>query len=233
MQDAGYARWGGSLWPGYAAWADYFNEVLSISIDRNYLDLVESCGYFWTLDDVCFASERPSTLNLDARGRLHSATGQSIGYPSGWGFWHWHGVQVPQDVIERPGELTATRIESEQNAEVRRAMIERFGLPRYIKDSGANVIQELPDNYFIKGLQGARLLRKELAGDEPIVMIDCLNSTPEPDGTTKRYLLRIDPNAYHGRAARECHAAMASTYRLPDGALAFQRPEDYSPRFES
>jgi hypothetical protein len=70
-------------------------------------------------------------------------------------------------------------------------------------------------------------------GVEPIIMVDLLNSTPEPDGSVKRYLLRVDPNAYGGEASRDCLAAVASTWRMPDGALAFKRPSDYSPIFES
>ena len=52
-----------------------------------------------------------------------------------------------------------------------------------------------------------------LIGGEPIVYLEMLNSTPEPDGTYKRYLERIDPNAYGGMAGRSCHAAMASRWR--------------------
>ena len=69
--------------------------------------------------------------------------------------------------------------------------------------------------------------------DEPIIMLDMLNSTPEPDGTTKRYMIRIDPNAYGGKAAKDCVAAMASTYRCADGAMLFETPADYAPEFES
>src|SRR5438477_432641 len=59
VDSAGLSYFGGSLWPAWSAWADFFNTVCLIDIDRAYLDLVESCGYYWTLDGVCFASERP------------------------------------------------------------------------------------------------------------------------------------------------------------------------------
>ena len=233
VDSAGNSFFGGSLWAGYAAWADYFNEVLAISIDRNYLDLTESCGFYWTLDDVCFASERPREINLDARGRLHSETGNSISYPSGWGLYHWHGVQVTRELIEDPQSLTVRQIETEQNAEVRRVMIDRYGTARFAIDSGAITVHELPADHPIKGLQSARLLVKQVPNDESIVMVDLLNSTPEPDGTTKRYQLRVDPSAYNGKASTDCHAAAASTWRMPDGSLAFKRYQDYRPAFES
>ena len=63
--------------------------------------------------------------------------------------------------------------------------------------------------------------------------MDLLNSTPEPDGTVKRYLLRVDPNAYGGEASRFIHAAVASTWRNADGSLTFSDWRDYDPDAES
>lgn len=116
VHGAGVAFFGGSLWPGYCAWADYFDEICGIAIDRNYLDLAESCGFYWTLDSICFASERPSEILRDDRGRLHNDRGMAIRYPSGWGLYRVHGVEIPADVIERPDSLTASRITNEHNA---------------------------------------------------------------------------------------------------------------------
>jgi hypothetical protein len=65
------------------------------------------------------------------------------------------------------------------------------------------------------------------------VYLDMLNSTPEPDGSLKRYMIRIDPHAYGGRAAKKRLTAMAATYRHADGSLLFSCPEDYVPLMET
>ena len=39
------------------------------------------------------------------------------------------------------------------------------------------------------------LYRSELPGDEPLVMVKVINSTPEPDGSSKPYFLRVHPEA--------------------------------------
>jgi hypothetical protein len=140
---------------------------------------------------------------------------------------------VPAFVVVKPEWITLKHIETEDNAEVRRVMIERYGTARYIKDSGAEVVHELPDNYYVKGLQGAKLYRKPRKDDSDIIMISVANSTPEPDGSIKQYMLRIQPDAYNGAAAKDCHAAMASTWRRQDGTLYFSKPQDYRPEFES
>lgn len=69
-------------------------------------------------------------------------------------------------------------------------------------------------------LQSAKLWCKPRQGDTSVVMIECLNSTPETDGSIKHYMIRVQPDAYNGEASKNCHAAMASTYRNEaDGSL--------------
>jgi hypothetical protein len=147
-------------------------------------------------------------------------------------------VLVPELVVMSPGLITIEHITRETNAEVRRKMLERYGWARYITGCGAQIVDSVPMDHAIAGLRGARLLRKELAGEpEPIVYLDMLNCTPEPDGSYKRYLERIDPKAYGGDAGRLCHAAMASLWRYRDdsGRLrrTFERWQDYVPTAES
>jgi hypothetical protein len=161
--------------------------VLSVSIDRNYVDLVESCGYYWVLNDVCFASERPRCINLDERGRLHSDAGQSIGYPSGWGLYHFHGVAVPRNVIEAPETITLEMIEAQSNIEVQRVMIERFGWDRYAAECGAQLIDH--DERW-----GSLFSKQPLSMGEPILFLRAVNRSPEPDGTFRRYILPVDPD---------------------------------------
>jgi len=83
-------------------------------------------------------------------------------------------VRVPRHVIEAPATITVAEIEAEDNAEVRRVMVERYGAARYLLDSGAKQIHRTKLGV---------LYRKEVPNDEPIVMVRLLNSTPEPDGT--------------------------------------------------
>jgi len=135
--------------------------------------LTKSCGWVWWHENVLAISDRPAVLHRDARGRLHCETGPSIAYRDGWALHHWHGVLVPARVIEQPETLTVPQIESEQNAEVRRVMLERFGSARFLRESGAQLVHQ--DECGI-------LYRKELAGDEPLVMVRVLNPTPESDG---------------------------------------------------
>jgi hypothetical protein len=198
----------------------------------------ERCHWWFPYDEIALASDRPRILSVDEGGRLHNECGSALEYRDGFGLHAWHGVLVGSRVITAPESIAPRDIEAEPNAEVRRVMLERYGWQRYIRDCGATVVDEVPEDHHIVGLRGARLLRKELAGEpEPVVYLEMVNATPERDGTVRRYLERIDPGAYGGDAGRSCHAAMASRWwSLNDsGELVrtFDRWQDYLPTAES
>jgi hypothetical protein len=137
---------------------------------------------------------------------LHCEHGPAVAYPDGWGVWAINGVRVPQRVVECPQDLKIDEIEKEGNAEVRRIMLERFGWARFVQESGAKEVSR--DDWGI-------LFRKELANDEPLVMVKVANATPEPDGSLKDYFLRVPPDV------RSAHEAVAWTFG--------QERKDYEP----
>ena len=143
-------------------------------------------------DHVVFVSERPVVLSTDAGGRLHADDGPALAFGDGLKLYSWHGVTVSKKVIERPESLTVAEILQQGNAEIRRVMIERYGLQRFIETSGAVEISR--DECGV-------LYRKELTNDEALVMVKVINSTAEPDGTFKPYFLRVPPTMKTAREA--------------------------------
>jgi hypothetical protein len=102
------------------------------------------------------------------------------------------------------------QIQAETNAEVRRVMLEHFGYDRYLRECKAAKVHS--DECGV-------LWRVSMAGDEPLVMVEVVNSTPEPDGTRRTYFLRVPPNTTTARAgvawtfglAEEEYAPLAQT----------------------
>ena len=137
-------------------------------------------------------SDRPCVLKCDTQGRMHCEDGPSILYRDGWGMHHIHGVKVDSYIVEQPEKITVQLIESERNAEVRRVMIERYGQARYLLDSGSQQIHS--DDF-------GTLYRKEIPGDEALLMVKVVNSTPEADGSFKDYFLRVPPTMKRAREA--------------------------------
>jgi hypothetical protein len=226
------------MWSAWDCYLTAARDILGLRLKphgayKHWEDAARLAGFRVMHPEFCMVCEFPDVLTKDEQNRAHNATGPSHRWMDGSELHHWHGVRVPKHVIEAPQTITMKEIDAEPNSEIRRVMTTRYGYARYIKDSGAEVVHSLPENYFVRGLQGAKLYRKARKDDSDVVMIAVKNSTPEPDGSIKDYMLRVDPRAYGGLASRDCHAAMASTWRNKDGSLYFAKPLDYRPAVES
>jgi hypothetical protein len=152
----------------------------------------------------------PSMVKVDDDNRLHSDSGPAFAWLNDVRDYYWHGVRVESYVVDNPERITVAEIEGETNAEVRRVKIERFGQVRYLLGSGAQEVHR--DDCGI-------LYRKEIRGDEPLVLVKVVNATPEADGTFKDYILRVPP------AMRTAREAVAWTF----GKTA----NDYGPEQET
>jgi hypothetical protein len=246
--------WVSGWWWG-TAFTSFFREVCGLELSgdlwergRAYENIAESACWWYPHRDFVMACERPTAIHRElvnpnvTRGwgshRLHSNEGPAVSWPDGWGVYAVHGVRLPfakRHIVEAPHLITREEIDAEQNAEIRRVMIERYGADRYLLDSEAKIIQR--DRF---GL----LYRKEVPDDEPIVMVRVLNSTPEPDGVMsrdeaiaifgeaahcvigadpetrwKQYMLRCPPNI------RTAHEAIAWSFN--------QSVDDYHPALET
>jgi hypothetical protein len=205
--------WAGGWWWG-GAYTSFFREVCGLELEPDlwargvaYEETIKSACWWYPHRDFVMVCERPTGIYRELanpdhpRGwgshRLHCETGPAIAWPDGWGVYAVHGVRVPARIIERPESITHGEITSEKNAEIRRVMMERYGLDRYLADCGAKPIHadEYGELYRMPGMT--------------LPLVRVVNSTPEPDGTSNIYVLT---------AAREdcrtAHDAVASTFGL-------------------
>ena len=183
--------------------------------------ICRSCGWWWPREGVVILTERHSQLRRhpDGSGRLHSEDGlPAVAYPDGYELYAWRGLRLPKEAFDREW-LTTDRITGEQNAERRRAYMEIYGQHRYMREAGGELLDEVHEPPF-PGLIDARLWKlPNPDGPEPLVCVECRNSTPEPDGTYKTYALWVDPQC------ETAHEALAWTF---DVDVA-----DYAPVVES
>jgi hypothetical protein len=153
--------------------------------------VARSAGWWWPYENVAILTERPAALERDNLGRLHSGDGPALSYPDGWQLYVWRGMPIPPEVAAELPTLTVARIHAEPNAEVRRVMVEYYGFDRYLREADATRVHE--DETGI-------LWRVNQNNDEPLVMVEVINSTPEPDGTRRTYFLRVPPSIRTARA---------------------------------
>jgi hypothetical protein len=116
----------------------------------------------------------------------------------------WRRVPVSHRIAFHPESISVGEILSESNAELRRVLLERFGLERFLSEANAEVLDTDQD------AGGERkLVRVPMKGDEDLVcvMVIC-------PSTSRHYILRVPPTM------RTCRQAIAWT-------AGFDNPDDY------
>lgn len=122
----------------------------------------------------------------------------------------WRGVPVDTRIAFAPETITAKEVLGEENAELRRVLLERMGYDAFLAAADAQVLDQ---DYDPGGAR--RLLRVELQGDEDLVCLAVLCPS-----TGRQYLLRVPPNI------RRCRQAAA-------WIAGFDRADDYHPLVET
>lgn len=171
-------------------------------------------GYLIGVSDIVVVIPRPALYTIQRpnpprmRGWpstpttiLHRDDGPAIEWQDGTGRYFVRGVEVPMQVIMNIKAYTAQEIITESNIEVRRVMIDRFGLEDLMRELNPRARDHDP--------RFGTLLEIAVPRDEPIVVVKVKNSTPEPDGSFKDYYLRVPPQT---RTARQ---GIAWTFNLP------------------
>lgn len=226
-------QWSWGQVSGY--WVAWYRFALDIGVKtdeqsgrrlRLHERLARACYGVISLGGIEVLIQHPTVAVFDTNPspRLHRTDGPALQWSDGYAVYAVHGVRLTPEVGAgmAAGTLTAKEISEHPNAEVRRVLVDvhnKGDTGRYLRELGAKVVHEDMDAL---GLP-RRLLRIDQADDEPIVAIEVTNSTPEPDGTWKKYTFRCHPqlrpfpvpgirDAYGEPQAMTCQNAIASTY---------------------
>jgi hypothetical protein len=153
----------------------------------------------WFLDrDTVIAVPRPNLTLAD--GRLHSPRRPAARWVEE-SLWFWQGVWIPDHLATRRGELGLADVLGERNVERRRILIDVIGFENLVQAATGGVPSQ-QDDY-------GRLWRLgNLLDDEEYVAVEVVNSTPDPDGSSRRYFLRVPP------ATKTARAGVAWTFEM-------------------
>jgi hypothetical protein len=132
---------------------------------------------------------------------LHREDGPVVEWPDGSGLYFWEDVEVPAEMVTNPESLRASDIVNQGNIELRRTMIERKGLGRFLREAGA----KKRDQNEWGTLYELRLPREGLL---VVLEVTC-------PSTRRHYLLRVPP------WVRSAKQAVAWTFNC--------RPKEYKP----
>jgi len=195
-------RDGGNQWSGSACFVSFGRYCLMLDIDYTKWDAYERLtvlsGPRYVHERFCIVCDRPAVLTTDNASppRPHNDDGPFCVWRDGVELFMVHNVSIPAWVFKDPTLLTMERIEQERNAEVKRVMLSKYGIGKYLAGPGVRVRDEVAVDAkgVPSGMRGAKLVERALDGDrDPVVALMLLDATPEDDGTRETYFIEVDP----------------------------------------
>jgi len=206
--------------PAVSAWAEPVYEAY--------------CAGAWILhwtDDTLYWAAKPivHTELVDGQKRLHCSDGPAL-ESAIENLYFWHGVLVPAFAVTYPEWITIDHIRKEENAEVRRIMMERMGWGRFCDQAGMKVIHEdelhtkfpnLPVSDLVD--EGQRLVTTYREGIETAQLLEAEGLTDFEDrplrfvrltdpSTNRRYTIRV----LHSHT--RCYEAIGWTFNMTEEA---------------
>jgi len=103
-------------------------------------------GIIYTFDDVCIVSRKPTKTN-HVNGKLHCEDGPAIEYADGFAIYMLNGVRMKKEHVMTPwNEIDVKKmILKEKNAEVRRELVRKVGMERFIESTDSEVVDTKGD----------------------------------------------------------------------------------------
>jgi hypothetical protein len=176
----------------HGSWVDFCIFVLKLESDRSlysaFKSLVENCGWIYPFGEKCFVCDRPRQLHFNPENLLHAEGEPAIEFVDKFSIYCYRGVRLPAIYGQVPPQSWQAKwLLTENNAEVRRVLIQSIGYPRICQELQATEL----DSW-----QEYTLLRIDKNVDlEPIYL---LNMTCPSTGYI--HVLRVPPKV---RSAKE------------------------------
>jgi hypothetical protein len=141
--------WCDLSWSGWIAFYEFFRKIgVKVTKDfERYADYTRS-GAFMTifLRGFAIVCPRPSLVHRNANNQLHKDMAPAIEWANGEGYYFLNGVRMKKEQVMTPAEkLDVGSIVNEQNVEVRRELIRKIGIERFVLKSGAKVLDKQGD----------------------------------------------------------------------------------------
>jgi hypothetical protein len=138
----------------WCAFVDFFSRTAAatkIAHLRPLLDAVASCGSVSFYFDAIIFMERPRVMTLDASYRPHALDRPAIEYRNGAALYAIHGTEIPEKWIKTPAEqLDLAEILAEPNAEIRTALIAKYGFDRLLRNVRHRTISKRKGNSLVE-----------------------------------------------------------------------------------
>ncbi|MEG4088243.1 leucine-rich repeat domain-containing protein [Microcoleus sp. Pol12B4] len=121
---------------------EFFISTFGVTLDEKAQEifrckqqLFEDCGWILPFEKICLVCDRPLHLRFDSANELHAEGEPAIAFADGYSLYFHHGVKLPEEYGKvHPDRWQAEWLLSEENAELRRLLIQRIGYDRICQE---------------------------------------------------------------------------------------------------
>jgi hypothetical protein len=134
-------------WSGYYVFYDYLNSELlpNINIDNlnNIIKFSQTIPIMFPYKNICFVSQPP--VEISRKGiTLHNEKDLAVKFNDGWGMYALNGIRMDKKYIEsKAQDISITDLMKEQNVDVRREVLRKVGLERFIKETKGKCLDKM------------------------------------------------------------------------------------------
>lgn len=126
-------------WVCYGGCFDFCISVLNHQYDLKnwqiFQALANNFGWILPWEKVCFVCDRPRILSFDNQQRLHAEGSPAIQFADGFSVYAYHGVRLPEKYGKvHPSQWRSEWLLTEENAELRRVLIQGIGYARICQE---------------------------------------------------------------------------------------------------
>ncbi|MCC5625643.1 DUF6745 domain-containing protein [Nostoc sp. CHAB 5715] len=123
----------------HCCWVDFYVSVLNCSYSKMRWKTLQSlsrfCGWISPFEKICIVCDRPLHLRFDNQNRLHAEGEPAIEFIDGYSLYSYHGVTLPEKYGKiHPQQWQASWLLTEENAELRRVLIQGIGYTRICEE---------------------------------------------------------------------------------------------------
>ena len=146
-------------------------------------------------ENVVYVSRRPVEVHLNDDGQLSNENGMACRFADDWGVWVINNVTLDEQIIMRPETQTVEQIRNENNEEVKRIRIERYGWRRYLEEINATLVDERRND-----IEGTKEFLFQADDDMRALLCMC-------PSTGKEFVLEVPPEV---KTCREAQSWLSS-----------------------
>ncbi|MEO0686723.1 MAG: DUF6745 domain-containing protein, partial [Cyanobacteria bacterium J06649_11] len=166
---------------------------------KAFKNIVQYCGWVFDYDNVCIVSNRPTSLSFDEQNHLHESNGKpAIEYANGFKVYAHHGTWISEKYGSIPSSQWKSQwLLSEENAELRRILIQVIGYNRICKELGAIELDSW-NQYTLLKIENYTELEARRSTNPPETMHLLKMTCPS---TGDIHFLRVSPDITSAREA--------------------------------